>query len=98
MKTVLYLIITLLLLSCSATPEKKWDAATASRSCFDAATKDKYGLTDTQLKSVTEICDCVGKKIVVQFKNEEEANNKMTDAAVIANECRDWWKSNHQNQ
>jgi hypothetical protein len=97
-KTIIYLIIAIFFLNCSTTPTKKWDASTASKSCYDAATKGKYDLTDKQLIRVTKICDCVGEKMVAQFKTEKEANDKMTDAAIIANKCSDWWKSNPGNQ
>lgn len=98
MKTVLYSIVTLVIFSCSPTATEKWDAATASKTCFDAATKSKYDLADNQIKKITKICDCVGEKMVTQFKSEKEANEKMTDAGAMANECIDWWKNNPENQ
>ena len=78
-----------MLFGCSSTPTAKWDAASASKSCFDAATKGKYDLDDAQLKKLRGICDCVGEKMVATFKTEKEANDKMLDAAAIANECKE---------
>jgi hypothetical protein len=89
MKKLIYPTLTILLLSCSNTPAAKWDAATASKTCFDAATKGKYDLTDAQIKRLKGICDCVGEKMVTTFKTEKEANEKMLDATVIANECKE---------
>lgn len=89
MKKTMIAVVAILLFSCSSTPTPKWDAASASKSCFDAATKGKYNLDDVQLKKVKSICDCVGEKMVATFKTEKEANDKMLDAAVIANECRE---------
>jgi hypothetical protein len=80
--------IVILLTSCSSTPTAKWDAATASKTCFDAATKGKYDLDAPQLKRIQGICDCVGQKMVATYKTEKEANEKMLDAATIANECK----------
>ena len=82
-------VVAILLFSCSSAPTAKWDAASASKSCFDAATKGKYDLDDVQLKKIKSICDCVGEKMVATFKTENEANEKMLDAAAIANECRE---------
>ena len=82
-------VVAILLFSCSSTPTAKWDAASASKSCFDAATKGKYDLDDAQLKKLRGICDCVGEKMVATFKTEKEANDKMLDAAAIANECKE---------
>ncbi|MBP8114901.1 MAG: hypothetical protein KAY50_06055 [Chitinophagaceae bacterium] len=96
MKLILYLLVAVLIACCSTTTQK-WDTVTASKTCFDAATKGKYDLTDKQLKRVTKICDCIGQKMVAQFKTEKEANDKMTDAADIANECRELWQSNPAN-
>ena len=92
MKIVLYSIVTLVIFSCSATSTQKWDAATASKTCFDAATKGKYDLDGAQLKRIQGICDCVGQKMVTTFKTEKEANDKMLDAAAIANECKEEWQ------
>jgi hypothetical protein len=89
MKKLIYPTLTILLLSCSNTPAAKWDAATASKTCYDAATKGKYDLTDPQIKTIKGICDCVGEKMVTTFKTEKEANEKMLDAAAIANECKE---------
>ena len=75
--------------SCSSTPTAKWDKETAAKSCFDVATKAKYDLDDVQIKKVRSICDCVGEKMTTAFKTEKEANDKMLDAAAIANECKD---------
>ncbi len=89
MKKLFILVIAFVLASCSSSPNAKWDVATASKSCFDAATKGKYDLTDVQIKRVRTICDCVGEKMVATFKTEQEANDKMLDAAAFTNECRD---------
>ncbi len=89
MKKIFIQAIAILLASCSSTTAAKWDAATASKTCFDAATKGKYDLEAPQLKRIQGICDCVGKKMVVTFKTEKEANEKMLDAAAIANECKE---------
>lgn len=91
MKKIIIPAITILLASCSNTPAAKWDAATASKTCFDAATKGKYDLDGPQLKRIQGICDCVGQKMVATFKTEKEANEKMLDAAAIANECKEEW-------
>ncbi len=92
MKKIIYPTLTLFLLSCSSTPAKNWDAATASKTCFDAATKGKYNLDGLQLKRIQGICNCVGQKMVTTFKTEKEANDKMLDAAAIANECKEEWQ------
>ena len=89
MKKIIFPTLTIFLLSCSSTPAKNWDAATASKTCFDAATKGKYDLDGPQLKRIQGICDCVAQKMVTTFKTEKEANDKMLDAAVIANECKE---------
>ena len=89
MKKLLIPTIAILIASCSATPTAKWNKETASKSCFDAATKGKYDLTDVQLKKVKGICDCVGEKMAATFKTEKEANEKILDAAAIANECKE---------
>ncbi len=94
MKKLIYPTLTILLLSCSNTPAAKWDAATASKTCFDAATKGKYDLTDAQIKRLKGICDCVGEKMVTQFKTEKEANEKMLDATANAKECQQQWDNN----
>ena len=92
MKKIIFPSLTLFLLSCSSTPAAKWDAATAAKTCFDAATKGKYDLDAPQLKRIQGICDCVGQKMVTTFKTEKEANEKMLDAAAIANECKEEWQ------
>ncbi len=92
MKKIILPAIVILLASCSSTPASKWDAATASKTCFDAATKGKYNLDAPQLKRIHGICNCVGQKMVTTYKTEKEANEKMLDAAVIANECREEWQ------
>ena len=98
MKIFTVTVLAVLLASCSSTPTTKWDAATASKTCFDAATKGKYNLDDAQLKRLHGICDCVGQKMVVTFKTEKEANEKMLDASAIANECTaDWQKTQIKN-
>jgi hypothetical protein len=89
MKKIILHAIVILLASCSSTPASKWDAITASKICFDAATKGKYDLATQQLKRMQGICDCVGQKMVTTFKTEKEANDKMLDAAAIANECKE---------
>ena len=89
MKKIIFPTLTIFLLSCSSTPAKNWDVATASKTCFDAATKGKYDLDAPQLKRIKGICDCVGQKMVTTFKTEKEANEKMLGAAAIANECKD---------
>ncbi len=89
MKKIIIPTIAILLASCSNTPATKWDAATASKTCFDAATKGKYDLDAPQLKRIQGICDCVGQKMVTAFKTEKEANDKMLDAAAIANDCKE---------
>lgn len=98
MKKILVPGIVVLLFSCSSSPTKKWDAAYASKTCFDAAAKGKYDLTDKQIKRLKGICDCVGEKMVTQFKSEKEANEKMLDAAANANDCRQLWDKNPLNQ
>ena len=92
MKKIIFPTLTLFLLSCSSTPAAKWDAATAAKTCFDVATKGKYDLDGPQLKRIQGICDCVGQKMVTTFKTEKEANDKMLDAAAIANECKEEWQ------
>jgi hypothetical protein len=92
MKKIIFPTLTLFLLSCSNTPAAKWDSATAAKTCFDAATKGKYDLDAPQLKRIKGICDCVGQKMVTTFKTEKEANEKMLDAAAIANECKEEWQ------
>ncbi len=84
--------LTIVLFSCSSAPAAKWDAATASKTCFDGATKGKYDLTAPQLDRIKGICDCVGKKMVATFKSEKEANEKMLDGVPIANECKEAWE------
>lgn len=95
MKKMIIPVVAIFLASCSNTTTKKWDAATASKTCFDAASKDKYDLTDAQIKRLKGICDCVGEKMATQFKTEKEANEKMLDAAAIGNECKNEWQKNH---
>jgi hypothetical protein len=90
-RTILPAMI-IMLASCSHTPVAKWDAAAASKTCFDAATKNKYDLTAPQIKHIKGICDCVGQKMTTTFKTEKEANEKKLDAAVIANECTEEWQ------
>lgn len=92
MKKIVLPVIIIVLLGCSGTPAAKWDAATASKTCFDGATKGKYDLTGPQLNRIKGICDCVGQKMVAQFKTEKEANEKMLDAAPIATECKEEWE------
>lgn len=92
MKKIIFPAIAILLASCSSTPAAKWDAATASKTCFDAATKGKYDLDAPQLERIQGICDCVAQKMVTTFKTEKEANDKMLDAAAIANECKEEWQ------
>jgi hypothetical protein len=92
MKKIIFPAVAILLANCSSAPAAKWDAATASKTCFDGATKGKYDLTAPQLDRIKGICDCVGKKMVAQFKTEKEANEKMLDAAPIANECKEEWE------
>ena len=89
MKILTITVLAILLISCSSTPTTKWDAATASKTCFNAATKGKYDLDDAQLKRLHGICDCVGQKMINTFKTEKEANEKMLDAAAITNECKE---------
>lgn len=98
MKKLLVPGIAVLLFSCSSSPTTKWDAATASKTCFDAATKGKYDLNDAQIKKIKGICDCAGEKMVATFKTEKEANEKMTDAAVIVNDCKDKWEKTQLNK
>ncbi len=50
MKKLIVPGFTILLFSCSSSITNKWDAATASKTCFDAATKGKYDLNDAQIK------------------------------------------------
>lgn len=92
MKKIIFPVIAILLASCSNTPDAKWDASTAAKTCFIAATKGKYDLDAPQLKRIQGICDCVGQKMVTTFKTEKEANDKMPDAAAIANECKEEWQ------
>lgn len=92
MKKIIFPTLTVFLLSCYNAPVAKWDAATASKTCFDAATKGKYDLDGPQLKRIQGICDCVGPKMANTFKTEKEANEKMLDAAAIANECKEEWQ------
>jgi hypothetical protein len=89
MKKVILPAMAILLASCSSTPASKWDAVTASKTCFDAATKGKYDLEAPQIKRIQGVCDCVGQKMVNTFKTEQEANEKMLDAAAMANECKE---------
>jgi hypothetical protein len=89
MKKIILPTLTVLLFSCSSAPTAKWDAATASKTCFDGATKGKYDLTSPQLNRIKGICDCVGEKMVATFKTEKEANEKMLDGVPIANECKE---------
>lgn len=89
MKKIVLPTIAILLASCSSTPASKWDAATATKTCFDAATKGKYDLDAPKLKRIQGICDCVGQKMATTFKTEKKANEKMLDAAAIANECKE---------
>ena len=88
MKKTFVAAIAIVVTSCNSTPTAKWDAATASKTCFDAATKGMYNLDDAQITRLKGICNCVGEKMVASFKTEKEANDKMLDAAAIANECR----------
>jgi hypothetical protein len=98
MKKTIFPTIIVFLLSCSGAPAAKWDAAIAAKTCFDAATKGKYDLDGPQLKRIQGICDCVGQNMVTTFKTEKEANDKMLDAAAIANECKEeWQKKEMQN-
>ncbi|MBK8610125.1 MAG: hypothetical protein IPL84_09285 [Chitinophagaceae bacterium] len=76
MKLIIIPALTILLFSCSSAPGAKWDMATASKTCFDAASKGKYDLTDPEIKRLHGICDCVGEKMVATFKTEKEANEK----------------------
>ncbi len=92
MKTIIQVAIVSIFTSCSSTPTTKWDAATASKTCFNAATKGKYDLDDAQLKRLHGICDCVGQKMINTFKTEQEANDKMLDAAGIANDCKEEYR------
>ena len=87
MKKTIITAITIVAISCNSTPTAKWDAATASKTCYDAATKGKYDLDDAQITRLKGICNCVGEKMVATFKTEKEANDKMLDATAIANEC-----------
>ncbi len=89
MKKIILPAIVILLASCSSAPASKWDATTASKTCFDATTKGKYDLEAPQIKRIQGICDCVGQKMVTTFKTEKEANDKMLDAAAIANDCKE---------
>jgi hypothetical protein len=92
MKKIIIPIICILLFSCtnnSATTANNWTKETAAKKCFDAATKDKYDLDQVALTKLHAISDCVGEKMVAQFKTEQEANDKPLDAAAIANECKD---------
>ena len=92
MKKLAFPAIVILLFSCSSAPTAKWDAASASKTCFDGATKGKYDLTGPQLDRIKGICDCVGKKMVALFKTEKEANEKMLDAVPITTECKEEWE------
>lgn len=92
MKKLSFPTIVFLLISCSSAPTSKWDAATASKTCFDAATKGKYDLDAPQLNRLHGICDCVGKKMVTTFNTEKEANKKMLEGVAIANECKEEWE------
>ena len=94
MKKLIVPGFTILLFGCSSTPTAKWDAAYASKACFDAATKGKYDLDDARVKKIHGICDCAGQKMVTTFKTEKEANEKMTDAAAFANDCKETWEKN----
>lgn len=89
MKKIILPAFSILLASCSSTTAAKWDTATATKTCFDAATKGKYNLDAPQLKRIKGICDCVGQKMLATYKTEKEANEKMLDAAAIANECKE---------
>ena len=42
MKKIIFPVLSIVLFSCSSAPASKWDAATASKTCFDGATKGKY--------------------------------------------------------
>lgn len=98
MKTLIIPSLTILLAGCSSTTTAKWDAATASKTCFNAATKGKYNLDDAKLKRLHGICDCVGQKMITTFKTEKEANEKMLDATAIANKCAaNWQKTQTEN-
>lgn len=92
MKKIIFPVLTIVLFSCSSAPAAKWDAATASKTCFDSATKGKYDLTGPQLDRIKGICDCVGKKMVASFKTEKVANEKMLDAVPITTECKEAWE------
>lgn len=98
MKKILVPGIVVLLFSCSGSPTTKWDAAYASKTCFDAATKGKYDLNDARIKKIKGICDCAGEKMAATFKTEKEANEKMTDAAVIVNDCKGKWEKTQLNK
>ena len=87
MKKTIITAITIVAISCNSTPTAKWNSATASKTCYDAATKGKYDLDDAQIRMLKKICNCVGEKMVATFKTEKAANDKMLDATVIANEC-----------
>ena len=92
MKKLAFPAIVILLFSCSSAPTAKWDAASASKTCFDGATKGKYDLTSPQLNRIKGICDCVGEKMVATFKSEKEKNKKMLDAVPIATACKEEWE------
>ena len=52
MKKTLIPAFAILLVGCSSTPTAKWNATTATKTCFDAATKGKYDLDAPQLKGI----------------------------------------------
>jgi hypothetical protein len=94
MKKINLLLIPLFVWSCNTnttttTKSESWTKEAIAKKCFDEATKGKYDLDHNELKKIHAISDCVGEKMVKQFKTEEEANAKPLDAAVIANECKD---------
>ncbi len=87
MRLLIFTVFTILLSNCN-NKQENWTAPIVSKKCFDEATKNKYDLTDIQLKKIKSICNCASEKMVAKFKTEKDANEKALEAAEMAMECK----------
>ena len=83
MKKIIYLLIAIILYSCTTQP---WNKEAAKKWCMQDNKKYIDDGTVTTEKAA-KICDCVAEKMFTKYKSEAELNADKYNQMVVGKEC-----------
>lgn len=84
MKKLIPFLFVLVIASCG---KKEWNKSYATKKCNDEMSKNANINGKVSKENLSKICDCVGDKMMANYKSEAEADKDQAGAEGIGRDC-----------